>query len=158
MLTVLEGPPPVAPPAPTVVALLAALPDRAPWLIFHRGASTETLDGARARPLAAGWARPLADAGVRAGDRVALLLPNGPDFPGAFFGALLLGATPVPLPWPVAAAGAQRDLLAARLRAARPRVLVAAPPLDSGWELPVVTAPTVGAVAARPARPEELAF
>lgn len=39
--------------------------------------------------------------GVRPGDRVALMLPTGPDFFPAFFGAVLAGAVPVPLypPW-----------------------------------------------------------
>jgi acyl-CoA synthetase (AMP-forming)/AMP-acid ligase II len=39
--------------------------------------------------------------GVRRGDRVALVLPTGPDFMDAFFGALLAGAVPVPLYPPV---------------------------------------------------------
>ena len=39
--------------------------------------------------------------GVQPGDRVALMLPTGPDFFPAFFGAILAGAVPVPLypPW-----------------------------------------------------------
>ncbi|WBB80363.1 long-chain fatty acid--CoA ligase [Micromonospora sp. WMMD882] len=36
--------------------------------------------------------------GIGPGDRVALLLPNSPEFPMAYFGALALGATVVPLP------------------------------------------------------------
>jgi fatty-acyl-CoA synthase len=39
--------------------------------------------------------------GVRAGDRVALVFPTGPEFFAAFFGALLAGAVPVPLYPPV---------------------------------------------------------
>ena len=40
-------------------------------------------------------------AGVHPGDRIALMLPTGPDFFPAFFGAILAGAVPVPLypPW-----------------------------------------------------------
>ena len=40
-------------------------------------------------------------AGLRSGDRVALMLPTAPDFFPAFFGAVLAGAVPVPLypPW-----------------------------------------------------------
>lgn len=40
-------------------------------------------------------------ADVHPGDRVALMLPTGPDFFPAFFGAILAGAVPVPLypPW-----------------------------------------------------------
>ncbi|WP_405097213.1 long-chain-fatty-acid--CoA ligase [Micromonospora sp. NBC_01412] len=36
--------------------------------------------------------------GIGPGDRVALLLPNSPHFPKAYFGALALGATVVPMP------------------------------------------------------------
>jgi acyl-CoA synthetase (AMP-forming)/AMP-acid ligase II len=157
MLTVLRGPAEVAPAADSLTGLLAALPGAAPWLIFHRGDRVELLDGAAARSLARGWGRAFREAGVEPGDRVALLLPNRPDFAGAFFGALLAGATPVPLPWPVvAAADAQRELLAARLAVARPRALAVAAPLASGWALPTVTAPAPGAIA--PAGAAELAF
>ena len=46
---------------------------------------------------AAGFARYLSTQGVTAGDRVALLLPNGAEFVVAFLGTLKLGATPAPL-------------------------------------------------------------
>ncbi len=36
-------------------------------------------------------------AGLRRGDRVALILPTGPEFMDAFFGSLLAGTVPVPL-------------------------------------------------------------
>lgn len=36
--------------------------------------------------------------GIGPGDRVALLLPNSAHFPKAYFGALALGATVVPMP------------------------------------------------------------
>ena len=57
--------------------------------------------------------------GVAAGDRVALMLPNGPAFVAAALGALRLGAILVPL----------NSLLAppeveARLKASRPRVFL----------------------------------
>jgi fatty-acyl-CoA synthase len=52
---------------------------------------------ARARRFAAALRRE----GVRAGDRVAIVLPTSPSFPDAFFGALLAGAIPVPLYPPV---------------------------------------------------------
>jgi acyl-CoA synthetase (AMP-forming)/AMP-acid ligase II len=51
----------------------------------------------RARRLAGA----LAERGIRPGDRVAMVLPTGPDFMDAFFGALLAGAVPVPLYPPV---------------------------------------------------------
>lgn len=47
----------------------------------------------RAGEVAAG----LRNLGIGRGDRVALVLPTGPAFPDAFFGALLAGAVPVPL-------------------------------------------------------------
>src|SRR5207302_1859713 len=43
----------------------------------------------------------LRELGIRAGDRVAIVLPTGEDFMDAFFGALLAGAIPVPLYPPV---------------------------------------------------------
>jgi long-chain acyl-CoA synthetase len=46
---------------------------------------------------AAGFARDLSTQGVVAGDRVAILLPNGIDFVIAFLAVLKLGATPAPL-------------------------------------------------------------
>jgi long-chain acyl-CoA synthetase len=46
---------------------------------------------------AAGFARDLAIQGVVAGDRVAMLLPNGVEFVVAFLAILKLGATPAPL-------------------------------------------------------------
>ena len=42
-------------------------------------------------------------AGLRPGDRIALMLPTGADFFPAFFGAVLAGAVPVPLYPPLAA-------------------------------------------------------
>src|SRR5262249_61384754 len=39
--------------------------------------------------------------GVRPGERVALVLPTGPEFMDAFFGILAAGAVPVPLYPPV---------------------------------------------------------
>ena len=43
----------------------------------------------------------LRDLGVAPGDRVALVLPTGPEFVASFFGALVAGAIPVPLYPPV---------------------------------------------------------
>ncbi|WP_235677899.1 AMP-binding protein [Mycolicibacterium sarraceniae] len=50
-----------------------------------------------ARDFAAG----LSAAGVHSGDRVALVLPTGPEFVASFFGVLYAGAVPVPLYPPV---------------------------------------------------------
>jgi long-chain acyl-CoA synthetase len=46
---------------------------------------------------ASGFARTLSTQGVTAGDRVAILLPNGVEFVVAFLAILKLGATPAPL-------------------------------------------------------------
>jgi long-chain acyl-CoA synthetase len=46
---------------------------------------------------ASGFARDLSAQDVAAGDRVAILLPNGVEFVVAFLGVLKLGATPAPL-------------------------------------------------------------
>src|SRR5581483_11500101 len=47
--------------------------------------------------LARRYAARLAAAGVGAGDRVAIVLANGPDSAAAFFGALWVGAIVVPV-------------------------------------------------------------
>lgn len=46
---------------------------------------------------ACGFARDLSSQGVAAGDRIAILLPNGVEFVVAFLAVLKLGATPAPL-------------------------------------------------------------
>jgi acyl-CoA synthetase (AMP-forming)/AMP-acid ligase II len=103
MMAHLVGRPLEPPPAATVRELLALRAESArPWLFFYQGMSSPTpLSFADADALASRWAVALREAGVGHGDRVALVLPNGPDFIGAFFGAHQVGATPVPLPWPV---------------------------------------------------------
>lgn len=83
------------------------------------------------RELAAGTRRAgtaLADAGVRPGQVVPLVLPNGPDFVTHFFGLQLIGATPsvLPLPWALRAGEGyahQLRTIAARIR---PRHVVVA--------------------------------
>lgn len=61
--------------------------ERLPWPEVYR----------RARKVAGA----LLARGIRAGDRVALILPTAPSFADTFFGALLAGAVPVPLYPPV---------------------------------------------------------
>ncbi|HWO41906.1 MAG TPA: AMP-binding protein [Candidatus Eisenbacteria bacterium] len=62
-------------------------------LIWKRGALTwSDLDRH-----ASGLAGSLSRRGVEAGDRIAIVLPNGPDFAIAFLAVLKLGATPAPL-------------------------------------------------------------
>jgi fatty-acyl-CoA synthase len=63
-----------------------------------------TLDhGAFAR-LVETWARRLAGAGIAAGDRVALLAANRPDYPALVFACARLGAILVPMNWRLAPA------------------------------------------------------
>jgi fatty-acyl-CoA synthase len=61
----------------------------------------ETLSWSEVRTRAGATAGALHHLGVRAGDRVAIVLPTSADFMDAFFGTLLVGAVPVPLYPPV---------------------------------------------------------
>jgi long-chain acyl-CoA synthetase len=81
----------------------------APALVWDGGALTWRELELRA----GGLARRLSRQGVRAGDTVALLLPNGWRFVAALWGALKLGATVAPLN-PLLAAG-ERDRILAHL-------------------------------------------
>ena len=70
------------------------------------------------------YAAVLAEEGVRPGDRIALLMPNVPDFPRVYYAALSLGAVVVPV----------HALLVAReigfvLTDSRATMLIAAAPL-----------------------------
>jgi long-chain acyl-CoA synthetase len=67
-------------------------PDRPALLFEGRSIAYRRLD-----QLAAGFAALLRARGVKAGDRVALMLPNAPAFVGAYYGALRAGAVVVPL-------------------------------------------------------------
>jgi long-chain acyl-CoA synthetase len=62
---------------------------------LHRGDTTVSFDELERR--ARGAAALLRRRGVEVGERVALKLPNGPEFAAAWFGALQLGAIVVPL-------------------------------------------------------------
>ncbi|MGZ6029074.1 MAG: AMP-binding protein, partial [Myxococcaceae bacterium] len=71
-------------------------------LTFVAADETETALGWDAiRTRASLVAGALAALGVRPGERVAMVLPTGPEFMDAFFGTLLAGAVPVPLYPPV---------------------------------------------------------
>ena len=94
------GPAPRVPHA-TLIDALAAVSGRASAILLDGQEQEHALRWelvyTRARRLAAALARE----GVRAGDRVILVLPTGVDFLDAFFGTLVLGAVPVPLYPPV---------------------------------------------------------
>ncbi len=152
--------------APRAVTLIDALERRAAqgsaWLHFHKGNEPRvSLDGAAALSLAARWAVALAAVGVKAGDRVAVLQPNGPDFVGAFFGATWLGACAVPLPWPVMEGAPERTREDVRhvLERARPTALATTAAMaTAAWGLPVVVAPSDGVVPAVVSAPDATAF
>ncbi len=125
-------------------ALEARARDDRPWLVFHAGQQREALSYSAAYTLARGWAAALFRDGVRAGDAVAVFQPNSPAFVGGFFGAQLLGATAVPLPWPVVP-GAEPPLprgADAMLRLANVRAVCA--PHGTAASLPVVAEPSRG--------------
>lgn len=75
---------------------------------------------------AARWSRTLRARGVSRGDRVPLLMSTGPAFVGAFFGAQLAGAIPVPLAAPMTFGSVDRyfNNLARVLRDADAHMLV----------------------------------
>jgi acyl-CoA synthetase (AMP-forming)/AMP-acid ligase II len=159
----LAGGPPLAAPHRTIIeALVDAARARAPWLHFHEGRSTTSLDAASALHLARAWAARLVEAGVQANDRVAILAPSGPTFVGAFLGAQAALAVPVPLAWPVIGASAPRLLasLAPQLCTAAPAAVVTTdaiapliPPVA-----PILTAPSASSRAEAAVDPEAPAF
>ncbi|WP_093314996.1 fatty acyl-AMP ligase [Sphingomonas jatrophae] len=76
-------------------------------LNFHdaRGTLIRAYPFSEMRADALGHARRLIAAGIRPGDRVALVAETGTDFAALFFGAVYAGAWPVPLPLPTSFAG-----------------------------------------------------
>jgi len=73
------------------------------WALTFRDAKERdvTLPFAELHARAQTTAGALRELGIGRGDRVAIVLPTGPDFVEAFFGALYAGAIPVPLYPPV---------------------------------------------------------
>src|SRR5574341_1329729 len=82
--------------------------------------------------LASGFAQQLPISGVRAGDRVAIVVPNRPEFVVAFLAALKLGATAAPLN-PLL----NREDLAAATADLRPKLIVSEVKAQPGsWATP----------------------
>ncbi len=139
----LAGPalPPGAPT--TVVEAFLALADRpGAWLHAGSQAQPRALTGRDVVELARRWRRALREAGVRRGDRVALLLPNDERFVGAFFGAMLAGAAPVPLAWPATTLDGRRvRQLLPLVQAADPAVIVTDEALADHFDRRAVTHP-----------------
>jgi fatty-acyl-CoA synthase len=149
MTSHLRGPPELAVAASTLSAALERRAARGgPWLVFHKGKEPPvTLDGPGALALARGWAVALARQGVVSGARVGVLLPNGPDYVGAFFGAALVGAAAVPVPWPVVEGAPERTLADSShvLEGARLAALATTPSMAAAaWPVPLVTGPADG--------------
>lgn len=146
----------------TCSALAAASAGGGAWLTFHRGRTARALGFSEAWDLALRWAGSLRAAGVRRGDRVAVVQPNEADFVGAFFGAQALGATPVPLAFPASLSASARTLatLEALVRAARVCAIAAPPELEGVQRLglPVVTGPGEDRAGPEPLEPEAPAF
>ncbi len=89
-----------APRARTLTGILSAAdlaPDLTTLVFVDHGRPQETITWNRLRSGAASRAARLAEAGVKPGARVIVMTPTGPEFFDAFFGALLLRATPVPV-------------------------------------------------------------
>ena len=65
-------------------------------------------------------------AGIRPGDRIALVAETGASFAAMFFGAIYAGAWPVPLPLPTSFGGRESyiDQLAVQLRSSDPKLLL----------------------------------
>jgi fatty-acyl-CoA synthase len=97
-------------------------------LNFHdpRGNLARSYPYRELRDDAAAMAARLADYGIKPGDRVALIAETGPEFAALFFGAVLVGAWPVPLPLPTSFGGrdAYVEQLTVQMRSAAPAVLL----------------------------------
>jgi fatty-acyl-CoA synthase len=67
----------------------------------------------------------LMKAGVRPGERIALVAETGPHFAAMFFGAIYAGAWPVPLPLPTSFGGRESyiEQLSVQLQSSDPRIL-----------------------------------
>jgi len=98
----LDGPELVVPVHATVNAALKAAAQSRFGLTFVDAREQETkLPWAELYARARRMSAALQERGIKPGERVAMVLPTGPDFMDAFFGTLLAGAVPVPLYPPV---------------------------------------------------------
>jgi fatty-acyl-CoA synthase len=110
-----------------VGALELAARDDAPFVTFHSGREASPLGARGALDAAFRFRNAFAARGVAKGDRVVVIVPTGEPFVGAFLGAMLLGAVPVPLASPMTFGAMDRYLtnLTAVLESAEPRLVVA---------------------------------
>ncbi|MFV0643862.1 MAG: fatty acyl-AMP ligase [Sphingomonadaceae bacterium] len=95
---------------------------------FHdmRGTLNYVLTYAELRETALATARRMIAAGIKKGDRVALIAETVPEFAGLFCGAVYAGAWPVPLPLPTSFGGKESyiDQLSVQLSSADPKILL----------------------------------
>ncbi len=102
-------------------------------LNFHdaRGTLTRAYPYSELREDALVHARHLLALGLAPGDRIALVAETGPEFAACFFGAVYVGAWPVPLPLPTSFGGrdAYVEQLSIQLKSSDPRLLLFPPEL-----------------------------
>ncbi len=104
-------------------------------LNFHdaRGNLVRPYPFAELREDALGQAHRLIAAGVKPGDRIALIAETGTEFASLFFGCVYAGAWPVPLPLPTSFGGAQSyiDQLTVQLQSCDPSMLFYPPEIGA---------------------------
>jgi fatty-acyl-CoA synthase len=97
-------------------------------LNFHdpRGTLTHAYPYCELQDDARNMAARLVAYGIQPRDRVALIAETGPEFAALFFGCVLMGAWPVPLPLPTSFGGRDAfvEQLAVQMRSAEPVVLI----------------------------------
>ena len=100
-----------------------------------RGMLTRAYPYARAARGRAAAACRLIAAGVKPGDRVALIAETGPEFAALFFGAVYAGAWPVPLPLPTSFGGRDSyiEQLGVQLQSCRPDAAPLSRPSSPRW-------------------------
>jgi len=151
--------------APTLTEMMArraTLTPDAPY--FHVYGETVTYDRLWAQ--SARYAGAMAQAGLAAGDRICLIYPTCAEFFYTFFGALRLGAIPVPL-YPTLGVDATANVF----RNAQAAAVATIGWFRAGVEASVAQAPSVRAILeptdldvpaplprVEPARPDDLAF
>ncbi|MDO6416424.1 fatty acyl-AMP ligase [Sphingomonas sp. BIUV-7] len=123
-----DGPPRRYADFPTLGAALDYAAEGARGLNFHdpRGTLVRAYPFAELRADAIASAYGLIAAGIKPGDRIALLAETGTEFAAAFFGAIYAGAWPVPLPLPTSFGGREAyiDQLAVQLASSDPVLLL----------------------------------
>src|SRR5690242_232705 len=97
-------------------------------LNFHdaRGSLTQAYTYAELREDALANAQRLIAAGIKPGDRIAMVAETGTEFAACFFGAVYAGAWPVPLPLPTSFGGREAyvDQLGIQLKSCDPKLFL----------------------------------